>query len=431
MVDMNRNLVLNVLRTGAASRAEVVRASGLSPATVSLIVAELIDSGLVNEVGAGKSSGGRPPVLLRLDDERNYAVGVKLMGDAMALAVTDLRAEVLCSQLVPLERTGPSGRPRAASPETVVGQVSSAIEVVVEKAGIGLEKVVGIGVGLAGLVEAATGVCRYSPSFGWRDVAVAAPISAKLGRQVLVDNDVNTLTLAEQWFGRGHGVEDFLVVTIGEGVGVGIVVDGKLYRGSRGAAGELGHLRLADQGALCRCGGHGCLEALASDGAVRAYVAAALKQAERSSIKKSAVASLTMSAVREAAEGGDQVATAALERAGYMLGMGIAGLVNLFNPRLVIIAGEGTLAGPLRTGAALGAVRECSFAGLDADAEIVVDSTDDVAWARGAACIVLGELFSSPIRRSVQLDTNAHREPQAHVADARSGRALAGGGAGR
>lgn len=426
MVDMNRNLVLNVLRTGAASRAEVVRAAGLSPATVSLIVSELIDSGLVNEVGTGKSSGGRPPVLLRLDDERNYAVGVKLMGDAIALAVTDLRSEVLCSDLVPLEHMGDAVRGGVTSPQAVFGQVGAAVKAIAKRAGIGLDKVVGVGVGLAGMVEATTGVCRYSPSFGWRDVQVAAPLAAKLGRQVLVDNDVNTLTLAEQWFGRGHGVDDFLVVTIGEGVGAGIVVDGKLYRGARGAAGELGHLRLADQGALCRCGGRGCLEALASDDAVRGYVAAALKLGERSSIKKSAVASLTMTAVREAAESGDQVATAALERAGRMLGMGIAGLVNLFNPRLVIVAGEGTLAGPLRTDAALEAVRGCSFAGLDRDAEFVVDSTDDAAWSRGAACIVLGELFSPPIHRSVELATNARREPQVPTERAPGRRALAG-----
>ncbi len=274
MVDMNRNLVLNVLRTGAASRADVVRTTGLSPATVSLIVSELIDSGLVNEVGEGKSSGGRPPLVLRLDDERNYVVGVKLMRHVISVAVTDLRAEVVYSEVVDLA-------PSAVAPASVLEALCNTVEHAIRPAGIELDQVVGIGIGLAGLVDADTGVCRYSPSFGWSEVPVAAPISERLGRPVLVDNDVNTLTVAEQWFGRGHGVDDFVVVTVGEGVGAGIVVEGRLYRGAKGAAGEIGHMRLDGEDALCRCGGRGCLEAVSSDGAVRRYLAEAVGRGDR------------------------------------------------------------------------------------------------------------------------------------------------------
>ncbi len=406
MVDMNRNLVLNVLRTGAASRADVVRTTGLSPATVSLIVSELIESGLVNEVGEGKSSGGRPPLVLRLDDERNYVVGVKLMRHVISVAVTDLRAEVLYSEVVDLA-------PTAVDAESVLDALGRAVDNAVTKAGLRLDQVVGIGIGLAGLVDADTGICRYSPSFGWRDVAVAAPIAERLGRPVLVDNDVNTLTVAEQWFGRGHGVDDFIVVTVGEGVGAGIVVEGRLYRGAKGAAGEIGHMRLDGEDVLCRCGAYGCLEAVSSDGAVRRYLAEALDRGEQSAIPVDSTSSVTIAAVRAAAEAGDVVATEALSRAGRMLGLGIASLVDLLNPRLVILSGEGAQAGPLRLDAAVAAARTRSFGGLAEDAEFVVDSTDDLAWARGAACIVLGELFSSPIHRSVDLAPIARRESRA------------------
>ena len=406
MVDMNRNLVLNVLRTGAASRADVVRTTGLSPATVSLIVSELIESGLVNEVGEGKSSGGRPPLVLRLDDERNYVVGVKLMRHVISVAVTDLRAEVVYSEVVDLD-------PGAVAPASVLEALCTAVEHAIRPAGIELDQVVGIGIGLAGLVDADTGVCRYSPSFGWSEVPVAAPISERLGRPVLVDNDVNTLTVAEQWFGRGHGVDDFVVVTVGEGVGAGIVVEGRLYRGAKGAAGEIGHMRLDGEDAPCRCGGRGCLEAVSSDGAVRRYLAEAVGQGGQSAIPSDSTSFVTIAAVREAAERGDEAAAHALERAGRNLGLGIASLVNLLNPRLVIISGEGAQAGPLRLDAALTAARERAFGGLAEDAEFVVDSTDDLAWARGAACIVLGELFSSPIHRSVDLAPIARRESRA------------------
>ncbi|HUC14192.1 MAG TPA: ROK family transcriptional regulator [Acidimicrobiales bacterium] len=419
MVDMNRNLVLNVLRTGAASRADVVRTTGLSPTTVSAIVSELVESGLINEVGEGKSSGGRPPLLLRIDDERNYIVGLKVTRFDISIAVTDLRAEVLHSELVELDGLGaaelgehPFGSSHAneVDPASVLDQLCAATADAVRKAGVGLDQVVGIGIGLAGLVEAGTGICRYSPAFGWRNVAVAGPLAQRLGRPVLVDNDVNTLTVAEQWFGRGHGVDDFVVVTVGEGVGAGLVIDGKLCRGVRGAAGEIGHLPVGGSTVRCRCGQRGCLEALSSDHAVLRYIDEALQRGESSSVCRPDTFSLTIHEVREAAESGDSVAARALEKAGYALGVGIATLVNLLNPRLVILSGEGTLAGPLRSDAALAAMQERTFADLDRDVEFVVDSADDVSWARGAACIVLGELFSAPIRRSVDLAPIARRE---------------------
>ena len=333
MVDMNRNLVLNVLRTGAASRADVVRTTGLSPTTVSAIVSELVESGLINEVGEGKSSGGRPPLLLRIDDERNYIVGLKVTRFDISIAVTDLRAEVLHSELVELDGLGAaelSGHPFGSSgatevdPALVLDQLCLATADAVRKAGVGLDQVVGIGIGLAGLVEAGTGICRYSPAFGWRNVAVAGPLAQRLGRPVLVDNDVNTLTVAEQWFGRGHGVDDFVVVTVGVGVGAGIVIDGKLCRGSRGAAGEIGHLPVGGSTVRCRCGQRGCLEALSSDNAVLRYIDEALHRGETSSVARPDTSSLTMDEVREAAESGDPVAAKALEKAGHALGVGIA-----------------------------------------------------------------------------------------------------------
>jgi predicted NBD/HSP70 family sugar kinase len=278
-----------------------------------------------------------------------------------------------------------------------------AIEGTAHRAGVGMEKVVGIGIGLAGMVDVETGVSRFSPTFGWADVPVAGPISKRLDRPVLVDNDVNTLTVAEQWFGRGHGVDDFVVVSVGDGVGAGIVVDGNLYRGADGAAGEIGHLPVAGGTVTCWCGRGGCLEAVSSDYAVKVYVSEALARGEASSLPGAEPGTLTIDEVRAAAEEGDPVARRALEKAGRMLGLGLATLVNVLNPRLVILSGEGTRAGPLRWEAAIASMRERCFAGTDGNVEFFVDSVDDVAWARGAAAVVLGELFSSPIHRSVEL----------------------------
>jgi N-acetylglucosamine repressor len=409
MAEMNRNLVFNVLRTGAVSRADVVRSTGLSPATVSAIVAELIASGLVNEVGQGKSRGGRPPLVLRINDERNYAVGLKLHARGMSVAVTDIKADVLYAETAELdwgpvsEGSALNAVARGDRSASVLDRICRAIEEVADRAGVGMAKVVGIGIGLAGMVETHSGTSLYSPTFDWVDVPVAVPISKRLDRPVLVDNDVNALTLAEQWFGRGHGVDDFVVVSVGDGIGAGIVVDGNLYRGADGAAGEIGHLPVAGQEVKCRCGRTGCLEAVSSDRAVLAYVTEALERGEPSTLAAAGAERATLEDVRRAADTGDLVAIEALEKAGRMLGIGIASVVNLLNPRLVILCGEGTPKSPVRWEAAIGAARERCYAGIDRNVDFFIDSVDDVAWARGAACVVLGELFSPPMHRSVEL----------------------------
>ncbi|HMK96522.1 MAG TPA: ROK family transcriptional regulator [Acidimicrobiales bacterium] len=404
---MNRNLVFNVLRTGAVSRADVARATGLSPATVSAIVSELIDNGLVSEVGQGKSRGGRPPLVLRINDERNYAVGLKLMPNGIFLVITDIRAEVLYSEMAEIDWSPVSGdstlsaRGGGGGPESVLDRICLVIEGSAARAGVGMENVVGVGIALPGVVDSESGTCLYSPDFGWRDVPVSVPIARRLGRPVLTDNDVNALTVAEQWFGRGRGVDDFVVVYAGEYVGAGIVVEGIVYRGAGGAAGELGHLPVQGEPTTCRCGLQGCLETVSSDGAVRRSVAGAIEAGRATALVGLSPAQLTIEAVGAAAEAGDEVAAEAVQRAGRMLGLGIASVVNLLNPRLVILTGS--QAGSSRWESAIIVVRERSFAGIDRDIDFFVDSVDDVDWARGAACIVLGELFSAPMYRNVEL----------------------------
>ncbi len=188
MAEMNRNR-FNVLRTGAISHADVVRTSGLSPAAVSAIVSESIESGLVNEIGQGKSRGGRPPLVLRINDERNYAVGLKIMRRGLFIVVTDIWAEVLYSEMVeldwaPVTDDGTLRARGAHGPVSVLDRISLAIDEAADRAGVGMDKVVGIGIGLSGLIEPRTGTCRYTPLFGWTDVQVAAPIAKRLDRPV-------------------------------------------------------------------------------------------------------------------------------------------------------------------------------------------------------------------------------------------------------
>jgi len=267
--------VLNLIKSsGPISRTEIARLSGLSQAAVSSIVTDLIESGLVHETGEGESTGGRKPVLLRINDRAGFVVGVKLTEQAITSALTDLDANVIYAQTVPI--------PGQCDLQAVQEAIVTTIETTIARSGVDPTRVLGIGLGMAGVVDGGVGVCRYSPFFGWWDVPLASSLTERLGIPVYLENDVNTLTIAEQWFGYGHGVDHFVVVTVGRGIGAGIVVNGQFYRGAIGGAGELGHIPLVQNGPPCACGKHGCLEALASDPAVVRQARAAIARGEPS-----------------------------------------------------------------------------------------------------------------------------------------------------
>ncbi|MHB8296621.1 MAG: ROK family protein, partial [Acidimicrobiales bacterium] len=332
--------------------------------------------------------------LLRLNDGAGFAVGVKLMRQSVSTVVADLGGRVVHSAVVEL----PGGL-GPVSPAVVLEAVGEAVEKTIAEAGADHGRVVGVGIGLAGVIDVDEGVCRYSPVFEWRDVQMAPPLERRLGLPVMVDNDVNTLTVAEQWFGRGQGIDHFVVATVGDGIGAGVVVNGRLYRGALGAAGELGHIPIRERGPLCRCGNRGCLEALASDAAVLVSLREALDAGRASALAGQEGAGLTIRAVAEAAEAGDELSRSLLDASGRLLGLGVATLVNLFNPRLVIVTGEGMAAGEWRFAGMRKALGEHGFAGQGRDVPVVLDVLDDEAWARGAACVVLGELFTAPMHR--------------------------------
>jgi predicted NBD/HSP70 family sugar kinase len=258
-----------------------------------------------------------------------------------------------------------------------------AVIAAVANAGIELGQVLGIGIGIPGIMDRARGLVRYSPYFGWRNVDFASAISATLGLPIFLENDVNTLTLAQQWFGHGRGIDHFAVVTVGRGIGSGYVLNGQFCHD---AAGEIGHTTLMVGGPLCSCGKRGCLEALAADPAVvRDYQLIVGRTG------------LSLGDVVAAAESGDQHARHLLSHAGMYLGVGIANLINTLSPALIIISGEGLRGGEIRLDAMYQAIQDYVFAGLADQTRIVTEFIADQTWARGAACVVLNELFKSPL----------------------------------
>lgn len=395
--EINRNLILNLIKSHSPiSRSDLAHLSGLSPAAISGITGDFITSGLVEESGEGTSRGGRRPVLLRLNHRAGFVIGLKLMEDAVTSAVTDLDAQVLHHQVTPLSWS------QDHALQKMMPFLIQAIEDTVRASGVDGERMLGIGIGMAGVVDGETGTCRYSPFFDWRDVQIAQPIADYFDLPVYLENDVNTLTIAEKWFGYGHDVDHFAVVTVGRGVGAGLVVNSQIYRGAFGGAGEFGHIPLVPDGPECDCGKRGCLEALASDAAVVRRARVALAQGKETLLAGRGE-SLTIEDVIAGAEAGDPFAQSLLAEAGHWLGVGVATLINLLNPQLVIIGGEGVQAGEWRLQPVRRAIETLSFDGLAEEVALVVEPSGDEVWARGAACVVLGELFKSPVHRKTEL----------------------------
>jgi predicted NBD/HSP70 family sugar kinase len=394
MREINQALVLRIIRDqGPIPRSEIARRAHLSLATVSGITGELIERGLVYEHEVGASTGGRPPILLALNPRAGLMVGVKLTETQVVAALTDLGAEIVERRAVPL---GPDHRPEAVA--TVLADLVAELRSLHPEG-----RILGLGLGMAGAIDRPAGVCRFSPFFGWRDVPLRDLLEERLELPVAIENDVNTLTLAEQWFGAGVGVADFLVVTLGRGVGMGMVLDGRLYRGGRGAGGEFGHLTIEPDGPTCPCGKRGCLEALVADPAL---VRAATEALGRP------VDLLEAAAL---ARSGDPAMDALFARAGRMLGLALAHLVNVFNPTLLIVGGEGVQVLDLLMPATEAALTAHCFDGLFADLHLVVEPWGDDAWARGAASLMLDEFFRPDLDGRRQAADGKDRSPLAGV----------------
>ena len=384
---INRSHVLNAIKThGPIGRADIARQTGLSPATVTSISAKLISQNLVLEKSAGDSSGGRPPILLVINPKGGYVVGIKLTETHAVCALTDLEALVIAKSSMPL-----SGH----DPAQVVDDLAQMVLTFIRGQKIAKKQLLGVGVGLAGIVDAEEGILRQSPIYGWDNVPLRAMLQSKLRIPVYIENDVNTLTLTERWFGHGQGVDHFLTVTVGRGIGLGIVANGQFYRGQTGGAGEFGHTTINPDGPLCACGKRGCLEAYVGDpGLIRAAQ-------ESFALGKLTSSVQNLDELLSLAQSGDMAAIQIFDQAGRILGIGIANLINLFNPKKIIISGEGTREGDFLFVPMKESIQQNTMPGLFDPNTVQIAPWGDDAWARGAAGLVLREVFESPIHKKV------------------------------
>lgn len=373
--DINRQIVLNYVREREPiSRAEIARETELQRSTVSAIVELLKSEGLVEEVGEGESTGGRRPTMLKLRAAEPIALGVSITPTCTTIATSDLAGRVI------------DQKDFLTDPDKTINQVISTVR---EFNGRYKGSIEGIGISLPGLVDPSTGNALYIPYFEWRDLPISEIISTAVGLPVVIDNDANAVALAELWFGRPevNDARDFILVLVAEGVGTGIIFDGQVYRGQRGAAGEFGHMVIGRGAPVpCSCGSDDCWEAFSSE---RAAIARYLKLSGASADDP-----ITFIEVVDRALAGEVHAREALVETARQLGVGISNLIIGFSPEAVVVGGEIARAWDLIESALTETIANSVRRGLPS-ARILPSTLGENPTLRGALSLVLASKFAA------------------------------------
>ncbi|MDB4980766.1 MAG: transcriptional regulator, family [Myxococcales bacterium] len=379
----NSSLLLKVIwRERHISRAEIARTTGLSPSTVSAIVAGLQQAGLVRETGAGLSRGGRRPTMIGFCDDVFTLVGVEIGSSHVTVVLTDLRADVRVARFAPLAAR--------TEPDRALATVRAFIDDGLAELGVSRAQVIGIGVGLPGPVrpDAPGRLTQMVPA--WRDHDVLDFLSNAYGLPVFVENDANLGALAEQWWGAGRDGKDLTYIKIGTSIGSGHVINGELYRGAGGTAGEIGHLPIDPSGPRCACGLQGCLTTFIGSETLVARARDEVAPGFGPAAGPVAGVSDLVRAVRA----GDPGARRIVHDVGGYLAIAVASLMNVLNPAVVVLGGEITGVGELLLAPVRATVRARSLATTYDDTVIITSNLGDKAIAVGAATMVLRAALS-------------------------------------
>ncbi|MEA2102305.1 MAG: ROK family transcriptional regulator [Thermodesulfobacteriota bacterium] len=387
---VNRYNILNSIRVaGQISRVELAAITGQSKALVTNITARLIKEGLIYEKEAAHSTlRGRKRTMLALKPDAVYAVGVKIADSQISFSLINMLAEIRHSLTIPV-------RTNTRSLDFISDLIEEGVRHCLKQGRLGPSEVAGIGIGVPGFVDMENRQCLWNPFYGREPFALHDHLQKALNLPVYLENDANAVTLAELWYGEGRNVNNFIVVTVEQGIGLGVVINGELYRGSNGFAGEFGHATVCPGGRQCRCGKKGCLEAYASETAI---IETARKAGLEGRWQCDDPAQMALPDIRHLVLEDNPVVIDIFSQAGKMLGYGISGLIQIFNPSKVIICGEGVRCGSRLFDPMRQAVADTTNEEMLKNSEIVVQKWTDTDWARGAACLVLQEVFKSRVQ---------------------------------
>lgn len=331
--DIRRRNRLAVLRhiysVEAANRQLLTLRSGLSAATVANVVTDLIEAGIVVETGLEQSQGGRPRAILAINSRQGYLIGVDIAETYIHFELFDL-GMALVNALE--QRLDPDENQPAVLVERIVGGLGALLSA----AGVPYSAVLGVGISVPGLVDPSGGASVFAPNWGWHDVPLLRMLRAQIGLPLYLENPLKAMAVAQLWFGIGRSVENVIALNIGTGVGAGVIIGGQLYRGSANGAGEWGHTTVALDGRLCRCGSTGCIETYVGSPGIIQHLR---EIAPASPLLEAGDQTAIIDALAGAAGAGDPAALATIRRTAHYLGAGVANVINLLNPEVIVIGG--------------------------------------------------------------------------------------------
>ena len=377
----NRNLVLKtIFEHNSTSRAEVARITNLTRTTVSEIVADLIAEGLVTEIGMGSSIGGKSPILISLVDNSRYIIGLDLANSQFYGAVINLRGET--KEMVTLPVNDCHGD----------AALNLVYEIIDELTQDEFQPLVGIGVGTPGLVNTRDGVVVNAVNLDWINLPLAQLLQIRYNLPVFVLNDSQAAAMGEYTYGEGSKAgESLIVINVRHGIGAGIVIDGRLFQGDGGGAGEIGHVVVVhDDGLPCRCGNRGCLETVASAQAIVTHARQLAHKADLS-IQDEDLERINLASLEKAFFAGDPVACRVVLEAGYYMGIAIASLIGALNINKVVLSGDMTRFGEPWLNEIRRAVEKSALAGLAKETQIYIGRLGSNRIALGASALLLSD----------------------------------------
>lgn len=388
---INQSVVLSAIRHfGPISRTELAELTELTSATITNVTSQLAELDLIHESGSAASHGGRKRVLLKLNDDAYWVIGAEISRQHTSALLVNLTGRIIRSEHEEIERSeGP-----AKTIERLVGMIRRLLAHAAQRG----KRVIGVGIGVPGPVNTQEGIVISPPNFpGWHWIPLRDMVAEAVGLPVFIDDDAKTSALGEAWFGAGRDVDSLVYLSIGTGIGAGVIVDGRLYRGTHELAGEIGHMTLDIDGPRCECSNVGCLEVLAS---VPALIQAAEEELDRgvpsALARVRADRTLLIEDICREALANDPVAVRVLQRASRYLGAAVINTVNLYDPEMIILGGKLVRAYNQLVDDVRHQVRERAFSFAADKVTIVPAMLQADASSVGGATLVLEHLFADP-----------------------------------
>ncbi len=381
-----RLIIKTIYSKKEISRADIARLTGLTRATVSAAVAELINDRLVTEVGFGPSGGGKPPILLSMADNSRYLIGIDFADIEFRGALVNLRGEIRHRYSLPID--GRNG-------DNALDLVYELIDKLVSLAD---SPILGIGIGTPGLIDAQRGVVRNAVNLNWHDLFLRDLLEERYEFPVYIANDSQVAALAEFTFGESKNISNLIVIKIGRGIGAGIILNRELYFGENFGAGELGHVVIVEDGKPCQCGHYGCLETVTSSQAIVKRAQDIAKNNARSALYQffAKPEEIDIEAVSKALMNGDEELHEIIDEAGRYLGMAVANLVGILNIQYIVIAGSAAIFGQTLLDPIRREVNRRSLAALADETNIEISSLGPDIVILGAAALLLNHELGLP-----------------------------------